>query len=202
MNVAVLGTILVIISLIWMFFYIYVNNLGFIDAKEICKNYFEIFNGSITDKVFFLFCPLFLACGIAFLFPATTSAMELICTTVSILLGLLFASLGALASFRSPDVNDKNKSKVDIESRIKKYNIVFNETIYLILFLALLSVAELFSIFIGIIISSNGSINKFITAFSHPLKVLGSIVVYYLAFSILLNSLMVLKRIGKLIKKD
>lgn len=121
--------------------------------------------------------------------PITVSVMETVCTAISILLGLLFATLGAIAG------GNGQKEKV----RPQTYSMVFNETINTILYLSCLSIADLMALFMGLaLVPFYETLQQFCMGM---LRFGGSFVVYALTFSIFLNCLIVIKRIARLMEK-
>ena len=111
------------------------------------------------------------------------------CTAISILLGLLFATLGAIAG------GNGQKEK----SYPKTYTIVFNETINMILYLSCLSIADLMILFMGLgLVPLYGTLQQ---NGIELLRSLGSVIIYALTFSIFLNCLIVIKRIARLLTK-
>ena len=105
---------------------------------------------------------------------------------ISILLGLLFATLGAIASG-----NEKKKKGYPA------YGTVFNETINTILYLSCLSITDLVVLFMGLaLVPLYGALQRNCIAILH---FIGSVTVYSLTFSIFLNCLIVIKRIARLL---
>ena len=116
----------------------------------------------------------------------STSVLETVCTAISILLGLLFATLGAIASG-----NEKKKKCYPA------YGTVFNETINTILYLSCLSITDLVVLFMGLaLVPLYGALPQSCIAVLHSI---GSVTVYSLTFSIFLNCLIVIKRIARLL---
>lgn len=201
MSLNKIGWVLIVISALWCVKKTVISNSDFVNIKEITSKYLSIFNQNISDIVFYLFMPCIFGVGVSLVFPASLSIIESISTTVSILLGLLFAVLGALASFRVPDLPEEKTSKIERLIQIQDYNVVFNETIYLILFLALLSVTELLIDLIGIAVLESNYSSIMPVILRKSFKIIGSSLVYCVVFSIFLNCLVIIKRIGRLIAK-
>lgn len=192
----IIGIILIVLAILYFLFYIFLKKYPFVNIKEICRDYTQMFNQSKSDLYTFTIIPLFPAIGISLIFSINSQIVELICTTVSILLGLLFATLGVLASIpTSPAANEAEEQSTKLET----YKNVYHQTVQLILYLGVLSIAELIFLFAAIIVSSGS--NQIPPFLYSCLRFVGSIFIYYLAFSILLNCLIVFKRISLIIKE-
>lgn len=186
----VMGSVLVLISLFEIFSYFIFSKFPFVNVKEVIRNYWKLLDG-FSHRLTFIITPIILAVGSALIAPALKSTLEIFCTAIAIILGLLFAALGALAGF-SPNTNSLTEEET--------YKLVFNETTIVIMYLAVLSVTDLFSILFGIIFGSS-IIDLVSEPFVNISIFAGSVFVYGLTFSILINSLVVVKRISRLIKK-
>ena len=94
---------------------------------------------TLRHRVIFMATPISFGIGLTLISPISTSVLETVCTAISILLGLLFATLGAIASGNAKKEKD-----------YPAYGTVFNETINIILYLSCLSIADLVVLFIGL----------------------------------------------------
>lgn len=161
----------------------------FVNVVEIQRKYLKSL-GSKREKLVFCGSPFVLGIGFTLWAPLSRSVSEVICTVVSILLGLLFATLGALASFsfstKTPDPQ-------------YRYAIAFNDTINIILYLACLSVVNLFWLIFGLVFSEY--LFETISGLWLSIRFVDSILIYSLSFALLLNCLVVIKRISRLIQK-
>ena len=192
----IIGIALIAFAIIYILFYIFIKKYDFVNIKEIYKDYKKIFHQSKSDLYAFTLIPLFGAIGVTLTFNINSQIVELICTTVSILLGLLFATLGVLASIPSPRATNNDERQ---QAKKQTYKCVYQQSVQLILYLGVLSITELILLFAAIIISSSSfQIPVFLYNW---LRLLGSIAIYDLAFSILLNCLIVFKRISLIIKE-
>lgn len=189
-----LGMALIALAVLYVLFYIFIKKYHFVNIKEIYQDYKKMFHRSKSDFYAFTIIPLLAAIGVELSFSINSQIVELICTTVSILLGLLFATLGVLASI--PASSDSNNFETN-QGRKQTYKCVYQQSVQLILYLGVLSIAELIFLFAAIIISSSSY--QMPTSIYNWLRLFGSIVIYYLAFSILLNCLIVFKRISLII---
>ena len=141
---------------------------SFLNIREIVCDYWKMLS-SLRHRVIFMATPISFGIGLT-----------------SILLGLLFATLGAIASG-----NEKR------EKNYPAYDTVFNETINTILYLSCLSITDLVVLFIGLtLVPLYGTLPQNCIAVLHSI---GSVTVYSLTFSIFLNCLIVIKRIARLL---
>lgn len=194
------GLMLIAVSVIYSVFYVFFKKFPFVSVGKILKQYKNIFNKSKSDFYAFMLIPLFSSVGVTLSFSLNVDTVELICTTVSILLGLLFATLGVLASITPRSIHDEDAQQdTALKERRIRYRRVYDQTVQLILYLGFLSIVELVCVFATIIVSSNSC--KIPDEVYNGMKVLGSVIIYYLAFSILLNCLIVLKRISAVIEE-
>ena len=161
---------------------------SFLNIREIVCDYWKMLS-SFRHRVVFMATPISFGIGLALIAPITVSVLETICTAISILLGLLFATLGAIAG------GNGQKEKV----RPQTYSVVFNETINTILYLSCLSIADLMALFMGLaLVPLYETLQQFCMGM---LRLGGSVIVYALTFCIFLNCLIVIKRIARLMEK-
>lgn len=158
---------------------------SFLNIREIACDYWKMLS-SLRHRVIFMATPISFGIGLTLISPISTSVLETVCTAISILLGLLFATLGAIASG-----NEKKKKGYPA------YGTVFNETINIILYLSCLSITDLVVLFIGLaLVPLSGTLPQSCIAVLHST---GSVTVYSLTFSIFLNCLIVIKRVARLL---
>lgn len=187
-NIRFWGVVILTITFLALFCYFVRKENSFLNIREIVCDYWKMLS-SFRHRMVFMVTPAGFGIGLTLIQPITANVLETVCTAISILLGLLFATLGAIAG------GNGQKEK----SRPKTYTIVFNETINTILYLSCLSIADLMILFIGLVLTplyealqQNGI---------ELLQILGSIIIYALTFSIFLNCLIVIKRIARLLTK-
>ena len=192
----IVGMVLIGLAIVYILFYIFIKKYHFVNIKEIYQDYKRMFHRSKSDLYAFTLIPLFAAIGVTLTFNINSQIVELICTTVSILLGLLFATLGVLAGIPIPPAASNDKTK---QVQKQTYKCVYQQSVQLILYLGVLSITELIFLFAAIIISSSSY--QIPVCIYNWLRLLGSVVIYDLAFSILLNCLIVFKRISLIIQK-
>ena len=123
------GLILIAVSVIYSVFYVFFKKYPFVNVGEILEQYKNIFNKSKSDFYAFIFIPLFSSVGVTLSFSLNVDTVELICTTVSILLGLLFATLGVLASITPQSIHDKDAQQDPaLKERRIRYRRVYDQT--------------------------------------------------------------------------
>ena len=179
------GVLILAITFLLIIRYSLRKKNSFLNIREIACDYWKMLS-SLGHRVIFMATPISFGIGLTLISPISTSVLETVCTAISILLGLLFATLGAIASG-----NEKKKKGYPA------YGTVFNETINTILYLSCLSIADLVVLFIGLaLVPLSGTLPQSCIAVLHSI---GSVTVYSLTFSIFLNCLIVIKRIARLL---
>lgn len=179
------GALILAITFLLIIRYSLRKKNSFLNIREIVCDYWKMLS-SLRHRVIFMATPISFGIGLTLISPISTSVLETVCTAISILLGLLFATLGAIASG-----NEKKKKGYPA------YGTVFNETINTILYLSCLSITDLVVLFMGLaLVPLYGALQQNCIAILH---FIGSVTVYSLTFSIFLNCLIVIKRIARLL---
>lgn len=177
------GALILAITFLLIIRYSLRKKNSFLNIREIVCDYWKMLS-SLRHRVIFMATPISFGIGLTLISPISTSVLETVCTAISILLGLLFATLGAIASG-----NEKKGYPA--------YGTVFNETINTILYLSCLSITDLVVLFMGLaLVPLYGALQRNCIAILH---FIGSVTVYSLTFSIFLNCLIVIKRIARLL---
>ena len=177
------GALILAITFLLIIRYSLRKKNSFLNIREIVGDYWKMLS-SLRHRVIFMATPISFGIGLTLISPIRTSVLETVCTAISILLGLLFATLGAIASG-----NEKKGYPA--------YGTVFNETINTILYLSCLSITDLVVLFMGLaLVPLYGALQQNCIAILH---FIGSVTVYSLTFSIFLNCLIVIKRIARLL---
>ena len=179
------GALILAITFLLIIRYSLRKKNSFLNIREIVCDYWKMLS-SLRHRVIFMATPISFGIGLTLISPINTSVLETVCTAISILLGLLFATLGAIAS-------GYEKKKKEYSA----YGSVLNETINTILYLSCLSIADLVVLFMGLALAPlYGTLQQNCIAVLHSI---GSVTVYSLTFAILLNCLIVIKRIARLL---
>lgn len=187
-NMYLWGVSILAITILIIVAYLLRKQNTFFNLREIVCSYWKML-ASFWHRVVFIIMPFSFGLGLALVAPITVSVLETTCTVISILLGLLFATLGAIASGNS------KKEKIYPNT----YNVVLDETINTILYLSCLSIVDLIILFTGLALEPLYKILQ--QSYIEVLRLAGSIIVYALTFAIFLNCLIVIKRIGRLLKR-
>ena len=167
---------------------------GFFNLKTIFVNYFKMFKSSIKHISLFYGVPLVFALGIALVYQADKEYYSNLRVIVSILISMLFAILSILTS-KTYDFNYKNDDGTENTEKkkvVKKLQSVLSETTTAIVFDVILSIfLVLYTLVIPIVDE--------IGIGEYWVNIILSIVSYYLITVILLNLLLIIKRMTKLI---
>ncbi|MBO4972704.1 MAG: hypothetical protein J6D45_07800 [Clostridia bacterium] len=167
---------------------------GFFNLKAVFVNHFKLFKHSFKHSFLFYGVPLIFASGIALVYQADKEFYSNLSVIISILLSMLFAILSILTS-KNYDFNCKKEDgteNVEKKKVVKNMQAVMSETTTAIVFDVMLSIFLVLYALVMPIVEEIG------------INVLGvnitlSIVSYYLITVILLNLLLIIKRMTKLI---
>lgn len=119
------GALILAITFLLIIRYSLRKKNSFLNIREIVCDYWKMLS-SLRHRVIFMATPISFGIGLTLISPISTSVLETVCTAISILLGLLFATLGAIASGNAKKEKD-----------YPAYGTVFNETINIILYFSL-----------------------------------------------------------------
>lgn len=166
------------------FIIIYVNMKtdNYIDIRSIIKNHYSIFDGSIIQILFFTIIPLFFAIGFTLAQTVTKDIYDCLNVIFSIFVAMFFSILSILLSILSKDGKDEEK-KIKQNKEYLKLIEQSNDTV---IFEILLSIVLLFIILIYSLLPENTDIF---------VKVVFSVIIYYLTASVLLNIFILIKRL-------
>lgn len=193
-------------GILWVILYGLKKNNNFINVREIITNNFDIYREkqislSISEKskkksskrkkthtyIFLALAPLLLAVGTVPLSPLTSDRLEVLITAIAIFIGFFFALLAM--------VDNKYKKSDENNSRQERINLVLDETMKIITFECLMSIFILVSSVAAYFLGSE------MASISRYFVYIGSGIIYYLMFMMLLHLFIILKRISKLIGK-
>lgn len=170
---------------IGVFFIIIYANMktdNYIDIRSIIKNHYSIFDGSIIQILFFTIIPLFFAIGFTLAQTVTKDIYDCLNVVFSIFVAMFFSILSILLSILSKDGKDEEK-KIKQNKEYLKLIEQSNDTV---IFEILLSIVLLFIILIYSLLPENTDIF---------VKVVFSVIIYYLTASVLLNIFILIKRL-------
>ncbi len=179
-----IGISIIIISIVLMSISIFKKSNSFFNIRQIITDYFSIFKGSKRQYIIFYGYPLLLSVGIAILYNANEIFYNNLCIILSIILSMLFSILAIITSF--------NYSKEDSNEYGSRIIAVVNETCNSIIYTSLICIILLiYSVVMLVFVDMEINIDWL-------MKILGGIA-YYLFTVLLLNLLLIIKRIGKII---
>lgn len=176
-----IGVVLVVCAGLFMILGLLNKNNSFVDLNSVISSHFKLFKDSKKQYLVFYFWPLIMSIGVAFLYCADDIMYQNIIVVVSIFVSMLLAILSILTA--------KDYSKYDGE-RQERIKIVLKETNNAIVFCVFISILIIIISMIMLALASveNDVINKIVSA-----------VVFYLMQVLMLNILLVVKRMSKLI---
>ena len=183
----IIGFFLVFISLTVIICSLLRKNDSFFNVREVIKKHLGIFTDCKGQYVIFYVMPLFFAIGLSLIYEADINFYENISVIISILLSMLLAILSILATKDYILSGDDKRNE-----RIIK---VVKETINAILFVGLLCILVLTTGLVMIVILSITCLPIF-----DIIKHIIVSIIYYLFVVILLNVLLIIKRISKIIE--
>lgn len=181
MKIYVTGAILICSACVLLTISLFKKNDSFFNLREIFKQHFLLFRDARLQYLTFYVYPMILAVGISCFYIADATFYENLNVIVSILISMLLAIYSILAG--------KDIEKYD-ENRKVKIKTVIKETNNAITFSVVISI---FLMFLSLVMVALGDIQYNILA------MVFSILVYYLFIVLLLNILLIVKRLGKLV---
>lgn len=176
-----IGVVLVICAGVLMILGLLNKHNSFVDLNSVISNHLKLFKDSKKQYLIFYLYPLIMSIGVAFLYCADDVMYQNIIVVVSIFVSMLLAILSILTA--------KDYSKYEGE-RLTRIMIVLKETNNAIVFCVFISILIIIISMIMLALSSveNAIINKMVSA-----------VVFYLMQVLLLNILLIVKRMSKLV---
>ena len=178
------GIALIFVSFVLMLFSIFKKTNNFFNARQIVKDHFDAFNKSIRQYIVFYVYPLLLSVGVTFIYDATDVLYDNLLIVLSIILSMLFSVLAIITNF-----SYKTDNENPVDKRIIK---VVRESCNSILYSCLLCVFIILYCIILIIINDmpfyGGLLGKILNG-----------IAYYIFVVLILNLLLVVKRISKII---
>lgn len=178
------GIACIVISLLLIIFSIFKKENTFFNALQIVKDHFSLFNKSFRQILIFYIYPLLLAIGVTIVYDATDELFDNFLIILSIVISMLFSILAIITNF-----NYNNNIEKTTKDRIIQ---VVQESCNSILYSCLICV---FLIIYCIILICLNDMSFYAGLFG---KILNGIA-YYLFVVLILNLLLVMKRISKII---
>lgn len=189
--IRIVGVSLILMSAIICACSIISKKPGFLNLKSVFVNHSKLFKNSFKHNLLFYGVPLIFASGIALVYQADKEFYSNLSVVISILLSMLFAILSILTS-KNYDFNCKRDDGTEKKKVVKKMQAVLSETTTAIVFDVILSI---FLVLYAIVMPMVGEIGIDVLW----VNIILSIVSYYLITVILLNLLLIIKRMTKLI---
>jgi hypothetical protein len=176
-----LGIILIIVSSILLLMGLFRKKNNFIDLRNVFAGHFKMFKNSRIQFIVFYVCTLGSAIGISLVYVADSTLYENIIVVMSIFVSMLMAMLSLM---KSRDYSQlKGKQKENIMEVIKETD---NQVVY--------------CTFISIVVIICSLIMIAFSRFDNLIfMTITSAIIYYLIEVVLLNILLVMKRLGKLL---
>lgn len=178
--------VLIILSITLIMLSFFRKNDNFFNVKEIAKSYFSIFSKSKSQYITFYALPLVLAVGLAIIYEADKSFYENSSVIVSIFLSMLLAILSILTSKEYGSFSKELKTKVQKVVKETINAIVFDSLLCIVLLLYCLIMIVIYDVDFKLSIAKN----------------IFAGISYYGFAVILLNLLLIIKRMGKIIEVD
>lgn len=183
------GIACIVISLLLIIFSIFKKENTFFNAIQIVKEHFSLFNKSFRQILIFYIYPLLLAIGVTIVYDATDGLFDNFLIILSIVISMLFSVLAIITNFNYKNDNNDEADKKQFDSRIAQ---VVRESCNSILYSCLLCVFLILYCTVLIVLNDT----SFYTGILG--KVLNGIA-YYFFVVLILNLLLVVKRISKII---
>lgn len=170
------------IGVFFVIIYAHKKTDNYIDVKGIIANHYSIFNKSIIQIMFFSVIPLLFAIGFTLAQTVTEEISDCLNVIFSIFVAMFFSILSILLSILSKDGKEERKENAQSKEYIKLIE-QSNDTV---IFEILLSVVLLFIILIYSLLPEDAN---------NIIKVIFSVIIYYLTASVLLNIFILIKRL-------
>lgn len=168
-----ISIIMFVIGCTILFFSLMVKNSNFLDIHQIFIQHFQVFKGNPLQFFSIFLVPIFLSVGIVGVKCVDKDILSNLNIILSILVAMFFSMLSILCSF------DKEKKNEKYRQLLKE---TFNTTVFEVIICLVLLLVSFIALFVG-------SFDK-----SIPLEIVSG-VIYYLAIVLILNILVVIKRI-------
>lgn len=164
--------------------------IEYLSVKDIIKNHIDCFRNSSNEKIMivpvidYLVIPFLIGFAAALIKGINSEIVNIVTIIVSILTSMLFTFLGMLIDMKSK-IND-NPKYFSSESEISKNALI--ETYYTVMFEILVSIVLLIVCLINV--------------FTELFGLMQSFLIYSLTFLLIINLMMVIKRIFRVIDVD
>lgn len=185
-----IGIVFIVLAILPIIISIFDEQRSFFNIKSVIKEHLKMFENCKSQYLVFYGSPLILSIGLAIIYDAQDDFYNNLSVIISIILSMLFAVLAILTSFDYSDQSNNNENDTSNSSNMIK---VVNETTNSIIFETIVCVFLLIYGMVVVIVRGvmplNPIVNKVLTGIS-----------CFLFTVLLLDLLVVIKRMGKIIK--
>lgn len=181
--------ILILIGILILALALLQRNSNFLDVRAVFVLQLKAFTGSPLQFVAIFITPLLLAVGISSDYPISTAIINSLILVLTIFMSMFFAMLSILSTFTFKKVTECKKDDITANNWAANYNQLLKETFNAVIFECIICIIVLIIAFCLSVIDDYSSL--------HSIGIVSGIV-YYLFLVILLNILVIIKRIKKL----
>ena len=182
-----IGLALVFLFVLINTLFLFRKNESFFNLQDVIKDHLGLFRNSKSQYVIFYISPLFFAVGLSMIYEAGETFYTNLSVIVSVLLSMLLAILSILTGKDYSSIEDDNQRK-----NIKR---VTQETITAIVFDSMLCIFLLLYGLVMIVIDG-------VTFDAEVVKRIFAGIAYYSFAVMLLNLLLIVKRMSRIIEFD
>ena len=182
-----IGLALVLLFVLINTLFLFRKNESFFNLRDVIKDHLGLFRNSKSQYVIFYISPLFFAVGLTMIYEAGETFYTNLSVIVSVLLSMLLAILSILTGKDYSSIEDDNQRK-----NIKR---VTQETITAIVFDSMLCIFLLLYGLVMIVIDG-------VTFDAEVVKRIFAGIAYYNFAVMLLNLLLIVKRMSRIIEFD
>ena len=183
------NTVLVCISVILILIALFQKNSNFFDIRFIIKSHFKVFSASPFQCAVIFGVPILLAIAAVNKQVLTKDMVDTLIIILSILLSMLFAMLSILSSLKKKAASKEQENDATASKKIEKYNELLKETFNSVIFEGILCIIILATL-LTLLFASDFTPSSLLTVISWT--------VYYLSLEVVLNILVVIKRLSTL----
>ncbi len=182
-----IGLALVLLFVLINTFFLFRKNESFFNLRDVIKDHLGLFRNSKSQYVIFYISPLFFAMGLSMIYEAGETFYTNLSVIVSVLLSMLLAILSILTG--------KDYSSIEDDNQRKNIKNVTQETITAIVFDSMLCIFLLLYGLVMIVVDG-------VTFDAEVVKRIFAGIAYYSFAVMLLNLLLIVKRMSRIIEFD
>lgn len=182
MDKEMIGLFLLIGSGLLLLIGLFRKSDNFIDLRTVLKRHFQLFADSKIQFALFYILPIVISTGMALIYVAPDTFYNNLLVAVSIFVSMLLAMMSVISS------KNYDGYAEDTKRRIKN---VIDETNNAIVFCTFISIV---TIFLSLVAPAVIKMNQ-----HQVVNIIISAIAYYMLIVLLLNILLIVKRLGKLV---